>query len=58
VEDPEMKTSDAVTLYRDKAGDRPENANQGDLFVLVIDRKKMVKQLLEAVHSLGLPLEK
>jgi len=49
-----MKTSGITS----KAGSRPENTGEGDLFVLVIDREKMIKQLLEAVQNLGLPLEK
>lgn len=52
-----MKTSGAA-LTREKAGSRPGNAGEGNLFVLVIDREKMIKQLLEAVSSLGPPLER
>ena len=52
-----MKKSCPVNLSRGQAGSWPGAASEGELFVLVIDREKMIKQLLEAANNLGLSLE-
>jgi hypothetical protein len=52
-----MKTSGAAITHN-KARSRGKNSGEGSLFVLVIDRKKVIKQLLEAVGNPGLSFER
>jgi hypothetical protein len=52
-----MKVSGSRTAARGKSGHQPGNPGEGELFVLFIDRTKMIKQLLDIVNEQGLVLE-
>jgi len=52
-----MKTSGTRTISRSKGRSRPGDPGQGGVFVLSIDRAKLIEQLLAVVGNEGMAFQ-
>jgi hypothetical protein len=53
-----MKMSGTRTLSRGRRESRPRNSRGGDVFVMCIDRARLIEQLLDLADSRGLPRDR
>ena len=52
-----MKTSGTRTISRGKGRSRPGDSGQGGVFVMSIDRAKLIEQLLAVVNNEGMAFQ-